>query len=205
MIKSRSMTTQWMNNIAVAGIDYSMTLPCICLHDNSGYEFHYLTSQKKYHIKLESDDYDIHGHVMPMWNDDLERWDKISNWALDILEYWNLDLVVLEDYSFASTGRVFQIGEHFGLLKYKMKRGIIPFKTVPPTVLKKFATGKGNANKELLNESFIQETGWDVKKELQQTDKQWNPSSDIIDSYYLAEWGRNEIQRNHTNDEGLEG
>jgi Holliday junction resolvasome RuvABC endonuclease subunit len=182
------MTTT--TNLTVAGIDYSMTLPCICLHDNYGYHFHYLTSQKKYHLSLEHDDFTVTGHVMPLYDDDLDRWDKISDWALEVMYDWDIDICVLEDYSFASTGRTFQIGEHFGLLKYKMKRSIIPFKTVPPTVLKKFATGKGNAKKELLNDQFILETEWDVKKALQQTDKQWNPSSDIIDSYYLAEWGK---------------
>lgn len=184
------MTTQKTTNLTIAGIDYSMTLPCICLHDAFGYEFHYLTSQKKYHLQTENEDFSTHGHVMPLYNDDTERWDVISKWAINILKDWNLDLVVLEDYSYASTGRTFQIGEHFGLLKYKMKCSMIPFVTVPPTVIKKFATGKGNAKKELLNDAFIVETGWDVKKELQQTDKQWNPSSDIIDSYYLAEWGK---------------
>jgi Holliday junction resolvasome RuvABC endonuclease subunit len=182
------MTTT--TNLTIAGIDYSMTLPCICLHDRHGYDFHYLTTQKKYHLSLETDDFTVTGHVMPLYDDDLDRWDKISKWAMDVMQDWSIDLCVLEDYSFASTGRTFQIGEHFGLLKYKMKRSIIPFVTVPPTVLKKFATGKGNAKKELLNEKFIEETKWDVKKALQQTDKQWNPSSDIIDSYYLAEWGK---------------
>jgi len=184
------MTTQKTTNLTIAGIDYSMTLPCICLHDAFGYEFHYLTSQKKYHLETENEDFSTVGHVMPLYNDDTERWDVISKWAINILKDWNLDLVVLEDYSYASTGRTFQIGEHFGLLKYKMKCSKIPFVTVPPTVIKKFATGKGNAKKELLNDAFIVETGWDVKKELQQTEKQWNPSSDIIDSYYLAEWGK---------------
>jgi len=67
--------------------------------------------------------------------------------------------------------------------------GIIPYITVPPTVLKKFATGKGNANKELMQEAFMLETGWDIKALLGQTEKQWNPSSDIIDAYYLVRYG----------------
>ena len=181
-----------------------MTLPCICLHDNYGYHFHYLTTQKKYHFEISSNDFTVEGHVMPLWQDDLDRWDKISGWAMEVMSDWNIDLCMLEDYSFASTGRTFQIGEHFGLLKYKMRRGIIPFETVPPTVLKKFATGKGNAKKELLNEQFIIDTGWDVKKELGQTDKQWNPSSDIIDSYYLAELGKHNEMEHRNSKLGLE-
>ena len=177
-------------NRTYLGIDYSMTLPCLCLHDNHGYEFHYLTKQKKYDLEFDVDDITVFGHIMPEYTDDTDRWDKISDWVMDCIEDWNIDLAILEDYSFSSTGRTFQIGENFGLLKFKLRGSIIPFVTVPPTVLKKFATGKGNDNKEKMQEAYVEETGRDLKQLLGQTDKQWNPSSDIIDSYYLAEYGK---------------
>ena len=180
------MTTT--TNLTIAGIDYSMTLPCICLHDRHGYDFHYLTTQKKYHLSLETDDFTVTGHVMPLYDDDLDRWDKISKWAMDVMQDWSIDLCVLEDYSFASTGRTFQIGEHFGLLKYKMKRSIIPFVTVPPTVLKKFATGKGNAKKEQMYEAFVEQTGFDIRKELGITRKLASPETDCIDAYFIAQY-----------------
>ena len=184
------------SNKTYCGIDYSMTLPCLCLHDRHGYEFHYLTKQKKYDLEFEVDDITVVGHIMPYWEDDTERWDVISKWVMDCIYDWQVDLCVLEDYSFSSTGRTFQIGENFGLLKYKLRRSMIPFMTVPPTVLKKFATGKGNANKEKMQEAYVEETGRDLKKLLGQTEKQWNPSSDIIDSYYLAEYGKHyEMER----------
>jgi hypothetical protein len=41
-----------------------------------------------------------------------------------------------------------------------------------------------------MQEAFIKETGWDIKAALQQTEKQWNPSSDIIDAYFLVEYGK---------------
>jgi Holliday junction resolvasome RuvABC endonuclease subunit len=187
------------SNKTYCGIDYSMTLPCLCLHDHHGYEFHYLTKQKKYDLEFEVDDITVVGHIMPYWEDDTERWDVISKWVMDCIYDWQVDLCVLEDYSFSSTGRTFQIGENFGLLKYKLRRSIIPFMTVPPTVLKKFATGKGNANKERMQEAYVEETGRDLKKLLGQTEKQWNPSSDIIDSYYLAEYGKHyEMERRNS-------
>jgi crossover junction endodeoxyribonuclease RuvC len=59
------------------------------------------------------------------------------------------DIVILEGYSFGSTGRaVFQIGELGGVIRFKLWREGIPFVEVPPTVLKKLATGKGNASKD---------------------------------------------------------
>ena len=174
------------------GVDYSMPSPCICLHDKYEYSFHYLTKTKKYegYWEIDGGNVKITGHLMPKFDDDIDRWDSISGWVMRTIEDWTVDYAFLEDYSFGSTGRTFQIGENFGLLKYKLRLGIIPWLTVPPTVLKKFATGKGNAKKEDMQEAFIKETGWDIKAALQQTEKQWNPSSDIIDAYFLVEYGK---------------
>lgn len=90
-----------------------------------------------------------------------------------------------------STGRVFNIAENAGLLKHYLWKSDMYYNVVPPTVIKKFATGKGNANKEKIQESFIEETGINIKEMLNMTDKQWNPSSDIIDSYYICKYGVN--------------
>lgn len=176
----------------VIGIDYSMTSPCVCVWDHLGIEFHFLTTKKKYEGSWEKDDISIQGHVMPVWKDDTDRFNQISQWVVKVvLEDWNdIDMAVLEDYSFASTGRTFQIGENFGLLKYKLRERIIPFVTVPPTVLKKFATGKGNAKKDLMEIAYKEDTGHDIKDILGMTENQWNPSSDIIDSYFLAKYWR---------------
>ena len=180
----------------LAGIDYSMTSPAICCYDGSTWRFFYLTSKKKFEGTFLSQDKTMKftGTLVDyMGLTETNRFDKISDWALDILTRNEVKQVVLEDYSFAATGRTFQIGENTGLLKYKLNKSIIPFLTVPPTVLKKFATGKGNANKELLNEMFIDKVGIDVKQLLEQSDKSWNPSSDIIDAYFLASYGIKEI------------
>lgn len=179
----------------VVGIDYSMTSPCVCIWDHVGITFDFLTTKKKYEGTWENDDISIHGHIMPAWLDDTDRFHQISQWVVDVvLGDWNdIDTAVLEDYSFASTGRTFQIGENFGLLKYKLRRSIIPFVTVPPTVLKKFATGKGNAKKDLMEIAYKQDTGHDIKGILGMTETQWNPSSDIIDSYFLAKYWRSAL------------
>ena len=58
-----------------------------------------------------------------------------------------------------------------------------------PTTIKKFATGKGNANKEKLYDAFVEETGIDIRKTLDISNKSWNPVSDIVDAYYIAKYG----------------
>src|ERR1039458_47355 len=95
----------------------------------------------------------------------------------------------IEDYSFGSKGRVFNLAENMGLLKYKFWKYDMKFDLVPPTVLKKFATGKGNAKKEDMYENFVKETGVDLQEKLFPGRKLGNPVTDIVDSYYLMKWG----------------
>jgi hypothetical protein len=178
-----------------------MTSPCVCVWSDLVYTFHFLTPTKKMptHFTINpSEDqpftFNFIGEYSQFeYTDNTDRFDQVSSWTVDRMDKVN-SKVILEDYSYGSTGKVFEIGENFGLLKYKLKCSKIPFKTVPPTVLKKYATGKGNANKELMQERFIKDTGINLKQLLDMTDKQWNPSSDIIDSYYLVRYLRNEVR-----------
>ena len=66
------------------------------------------------------------------------------------------------------------------------------FTSIPPTVIKKYATGKGNANKDLMYESFTAEllTPPDLQKSLQPKSKKLsNPVTDLVDAYFIAKWG----------------
>lgn len=177
-------------NGGIVGIDYSMTSPSLCVFTSTAFEyskckFYFLTDKKKLEIKNKV----IEGTLFEEYTCQQERFDFISEWAIDIINKYMPDVIYMEDYSFASTGRVFNIAENAGLLKHKMWISNQKFYTIPPTVIKKFATGKGNANKEAMEKAFINETGVDMKKLLCLTPSQWNPSSDIIDSYYICKYG----------------
>lgn len=174
----------------VIGIDYSMTSPSLCVFTNATFsyskcKFYFLTDKKKLEVKNKV----MEGTLFDEYTTQQERFDFISSWAMNILNKHSPDAVYMEDYSFASTGRVFNIAENAGLLKHKMWISGQKFYTIPPTVIKKYATGKGNSNKEAMETSFIQETGVNVKALLGLTPSQWNPSSDIIDSYYICKYG----------------
>lgn len=59
--------------------------------------------------------------------------------------------VYVEGYSFGSRiGQAFSIGEWGGVLKKCLYELGYQVTLIPPTVLKKFVTGKGNAKKELM-------------------------------------------------------
>ena len=57
-----------------------------------------------------------------------------------------------------------------------------------PSVVKKGATGKGNADKDMMYEAFVKETKLDLKQ-IFDTDKVGNPISDIADSYNIQKVG----------------
>ena len=69
----------------------------------------------------------------------------------------------------------------------------ILYDTVVPSVVKKFASGKGNADKQLMYDSFKEHTEQDLLK-LFDMGKLNNPVTDIIDSYYIAKVGYENIE-----------
>ena len=148
------------------GIDYSMTSPAICIANGDSLSFHYLTSVKKFEGKFSGN---VYGYVYPDWTEPEERFHKISEWAISVIEktcdpQWGLNTpmsVVIEGYSMGSKGKVFHIAENTGILKYKLWQKNITFVTPAPTSIKKFATGKGNADKSMMYESFLAKNGLD--------------------------------------------
>lgn len=174
----------------IVGIDYSLSSPCLCIceSDNFGFskcKFYYLTDNKKFNVDVDNLQGELHVHYFV----EEERFYNITKWVLDKLKEG--DIIYMEGYSMGSTGRVFNIAENAGLLKHYLWKRKHTYNIVPPTVIKKFATGKGNANKQLLQDCFEAETGYYIKKKLSMTEKQSNPSSDIIDSYYICKYGVN--------------
>lgn len=61
------------------------------------------------------------------------------------------ELAVIEGYALHThAGTLARLGEAAGVVKLWLFRHAIPFVLVPPAALKQFATGKGNASKELM-------------------------------------------------------
>lgn len=181
--------------MVIAGIDYSLTCPAICVHDTAEGKFNFDNTRFYFRSNLQRfDKYHenrISGENHESWKTEEDRYDDIANWALNILTKSGVDKVWLEGYSYGSTGKVFHIAENTAILKYFMWDSEINFDIVPPTVIKKFATGKGNANKELMHESFIEENSHvDLRAWL--TPRSANvisPVGDIVDSYFIAKYG----------------
>ena len=174
----------------IVGIDYSLTSPAVCINNEGEYMFYYLTSKKKYIGQMAKN---IIGYEHQEYDTPIKRFSQISDWAINTFNRLSYDLknlkVFIEGYSFGSKGQaVFQIAENCGILKYRLEQLKIQYETVVPSVVKKGATGKGNADKDMMYEHFIKETNIDLKK-IFDTDKVGNPISDIADSYFIQKVG----------------
>ena len=190
------------------GIDYSLSSPGICVNTSEEefrYEdckFYYLTNTKKYEgtfkekMAFGTSAVEYIGTPHRPYNSEPERYNNIANWAIDIIKLYGdaktginriNPTIQIEDYSFGSTGRVFHIAENLGLLKYKLKIECgWEYTLIAPSVIKKFATDKGNANKEMMLGAFQEDTGVNLGELFDSSVK--SPITDVADAYFICKY-----------------
>jgi hypothetical protein len=182
--------------VKVLGIDYSMTSPAVTLIDGDKATCWFLTSVKRNQLTHTFGFLTCIGDPYPDFLSPEQRYDLISDWAVSKCKI-QPDALVIEDYAMGAKGKVFHIGENCGLLKHKLWKEGVKFQTVAPTALKKFASGKGNADKCAMHSAFVQQTGIDLMKGLDKESKDCgSPVSDIVDSYFLARYAIRKQQPN---------
>ncbi len=177
-----------MNFSFVVGVDYSLLSPSICISPSSlnfqDCQVHFYTKEKKY----VGDFGNIHGYLQKSWQHNQQRFDNLATWAIDLIPVGSK--VFLEDYALHGKGRLFEIAEATGLFKFYMRQANIPFELIPPTTLKKFFFGKGNAKKDQMYESFLEKTNVDLRKLFNYNRaKIESPLSDVVDSTALVYFG----------------
>ena len=189
------------------GIDYSLSSPGVCVNTSEEefkYEdckFYYLTNTKKYqgtfkeNIAFGTSAVEYIGTPHKPYSSEPERYNNIANWVINIIKAQyppnhvskKHPIIQIEDYSYGSTGRVFHIAENLGLLKYKLKMECgWDYTLLAPSVIKKFATDKGNANKELMLGAFQEDTGVNLELLLDSSVK--SPITDIADAYFICKY-----------------
>lgn len=89
-----------------------------------------------------------------------------------------VDLVAIEGYAFARSNQAHQIGELGGVLRVMFREEGIEYIDVAPSAVKKFATGKGNANKEAVAVGVYKRWGKEFK------------TNDEADAFVLAKIGQ---------------
>lgn len=173
--------------MSYVGIDHSMNCPAICVakSTNGPFEISYLTNTKKYQTYFKINNmFSICGMPHSEWNHPMQRWHNLAYWTLSRIPPGTLN-VYIEDYAMGAKGKVFGIGETSGILKYVLWNNNIPYKTIPPTVIKKFATTKGNANKNQMYEAWIN-LGNPNLKQLFDMENCVSPLSDVVDSFFIC-------------------
>ena len=188
----------------LAGIDYSLTSPAICVwketNDNRQFNFnmctiHYLETAQRLRRATEHEILNLCPEVYPEWDTEEQRHDLLSEWAMKCVKGC---YVFIEGYAFATSGKSYvrSVAENSGLLKHKMYKANQTFTSIPPTVIKKYATDKGNANKELMYDAFSKQcvAPIDLQKTLRpKSTKLTNPTTDIVDSYWICKYGWREL------------
>lgn len=109
--------------------------------------------------------------------DDLDRFDEIAQKVKSLVN--KTDKVTIEGFSYGSRGR--GVSTQYGIgwiLRYVLYYAGVDFIEIPPTTLKKFATGKGNAKKEDMILPIYKRYGFEDK------------SDNVRDAYVLAQIAR---------------
>lgn len=183
----------------IAGIDYGMKCPSITIKNTKTNEcfFHYYYNVKKHTGNKATN---IFGVFTPSYESEEERFDNVSHWVISVLKKYNVDVVGIEGISFASKGRIVQLGENYGLLKHKLWKNGIKYHEISPNTVKMVARNTLpedrrrdpkepkkllKMEKDVMVDLFFRETSiplWDIF----QTDKKdANPLQDIADSYFV--------------------
>lgn len=179
----------------VAGIDYSVSCPCICVFDTDDIfsfdkcQFYFITGK----VGLEPISGNLNIKFLPRKNykdrPDVAWYNVLSHWAIDVLDENDVERVFLEDYAFSRSSRSTTIlAENGGILKCQLLRNCIRYDTVASTAWKKHCLDKGNANKEFVLDS-MGETGVGLLKEFNLKNAGQAPVQDIVDSYYICKFG----------------
>lgn len=198
MKKKTASRIEWDRRMAVArkyqkeeyerytiGIDPSMQSTGICIYDKKydEYTFFGLGSKRlseKCHPPLN-----IHPHP----EKDLgSRIDKITT----ILSYIPRGKFFMEGYSYGSKGKIFEIGEFVGGIKYHLYKSKIDINIISPKSIKKFATGSGNSGKEIM-ELAMKKKFPEVYKLVSELPS--HPKEDIIDAFWICRYGIEEKEK----------
>ena len=177
----------------IGGIDYSMSSPSLCIYDTDkdftfeNCDIYYANAKKKYVINIKN----LHGFVLPETrpNEPMYRYNEICQLFANILVKEKVEKVCIEGYALGShAGLVFNIAENTSLLKHFMWKSKIDYINPSPSTIKKFFTGKGNADKIKIVDTFINETGVDLQSILGTKTKEAAPINDICDSYAMCKY-----------------
>lgn len=107
------------------------------------------------------------------------RLQSIASEVSETLSVWQPEFMVVENYAYVRNIKAFVTLVEVGTaIRIALRQMSMPWVDVPPTSLKKWTTGKGNASKEEMATSVKQRWGFS------------SHSHDIVDAVALAQMGQ---------------
>lgn len=183
--------------MSFVGVDYSLSSPAYCISssdDPTPDDCTFIVyADKKAHLKIS------HPQIKVIKkNEDLKemaRYIANSDMLFDFLHRDFIEGVFMEGYSFGSTSSsMMQIAENAGVFKHRLHQFEVPVTVFPPTTIKKFATGKGNATKHMMYDAWLKHDGWDLISIFKAVSPNTNPLSDLVDSYFILRKGISDLR-----------
>jgi len=179
----------------IIAFDYSMSTPCMCVSYKKGWhhsQLYFLTDTKKYASHWLVDGASITGVEHEEWKTAEQRFAFISGFFINTLDGLAISKdvpVYIEDYSIGSKGKVFHIAENTGILKHRLWLRGHDIHYVAPTVIKKYATGKGTAKKQQMYASFVHLTGMPLATVMgANSNNIGSPVADVVDAFFLSQY-----------------
>lgn len=108
----------------------------------------------------------------------MERLIFIEERLKHIIKQFSPTLVLIEGYAFSAKGLSYQIGELGGVIRMMLHKHEVRWIEIPPAQVKKFATGKGNAQKDFVMLNVYKKWGAEFS------------SNDEADAFVLAKIGQ---------------
>ena len=181
----------------IAGLDFSITCPTICIHDitndlkHSAVKFYFnqYNPTKKEYTRWEANQFRFENIFCSRQNeytDNIHRFYYLSDWVSCILKENNVSTLILENYALGAKGKVFNIAEATGITKLHVKMLGINIVTIEPTKNKKIFSNYGNANKEKMIMTYNEMNNVNISEIFSsKKDLTGSPVSDIVDSFSL--------------------
>ena len=109
------------------------------------------TGYAVFYVPNATDEPGISGVIETKKARGVERLLHIEDRLERIIESFPPELVCLEGYAYMRSNQAHQAGELGGIIRRRLHKLEIPWLAVAPMTLKKFATGKGNIDKNLVH------------------------------------------------------
>jgi Holliday junction resolvasome RuvABC endonuclease subunit len=161
-----------------------MSSPGFAVQVDDHIHLHGISSKKKDLGQHQiSDLITIDVQPIPAYSNNSERFAWLASHYTELIQHYNGTQVHLEGYAMGAgrAGMNFTIGECTGYLKAELWRSGVTVNIIAPTALKKFATGKGNANKDAMMLAF-------AEKHQIETLPKLSCMNDCVDAYWLRDY-----------------